>query len=355
MKVQLHEKSISALYRTDILFQSSFWSRVKSSLGWSPLAFDFTSSTGLVGDILVLLKSYQNHIKGAHVPQGPEYGPDTDQYGSFLEKLSEELSRRLDSSVAFIQYDLPWPSPYAREGEEWTGRPVPRLQELRMNYGTQSWNLRKAHSDLTVADSVIVDLTSPEDSILGRMKPKTRYNIGLAGRKGVRIIRAGESKLPLFYDLYLQTAERNGFIPSSYEHFQAIFSTHARHPELDVVFLFAVTGRTLLSSSINIISGRRATYLFGASSNENRSMMGCYALHWEAIRAAKAEGCHSYDMGSIAPLKDPSHPFYGMYRFKTGFGGSIFHRSGTWDYPLNPSAYQSYRNKESLLNVSVSQ
>lgn len=352
MKVQITEKSISDLYQTDIPFQSSFWSRVKSRLGWDALAFDFTTSTGIEGDILVLVKSYQDQIRGACVPQGPEYGPDPELYGPFLENLSEALSKHLDRSVAFIQFDLPWKSPYSYDGQ-WTGRPTARLQELRMNFGTRNWNLRKAQSDLTVADSVIIDLTLSEEDILARMKPKTRYNIGLAGRKGVRVIRAGQNKLPVFYDLYLQTAERNGFIPASYSHFEALFATHAHQPDLDIDFLFAVADRTVLAGAINIISGKRATYLFGASSHEKRSMMPSYALHWEAIRTARARGCDSYDMGSIAPVKNPRHPFYGMHRFKTGFGGRIFHGSGTWDYPLDPGAYTSFRNIEPLLGVSV--
>ena len=41
-----------------------------------------------------------------------------------------------------------------------------------------------------------------------------------------------------------------------------------------------------------------------------------------------------YDMGAVSPGKPPDHAFYGLYRFKSGFGGRIVHRSGSWDYPL---------------------
>ena len=62
--------------------------------------------------------------------------------------------------------------------------------------------------------------------------------------------------------------------------------------------------------------------------------MPTYALQWEAIRRAKAAGCLEYDMFGVAPQTDPTHPMYGLWKFKHGFGGEIFHQLGCWDYPL---------------------
>jgi lipid II:glycine glycyltransferase (peptidoglycan interpeptide bridge formation enzyme) len=39
---------------------------------------------------------------------------------------------------------------------------------------------------------------------------------------------------------------------------------------------------------------------------------------------------------------------YGLYRFKTGFGGEILHRPGSYDYPLRFFAYHAYRAAETL-------
>jgi hypothetical protein len=36
----------------------------------------------------------------------------------------------------------------------------------------------------------------------------------------------------------------------------------------------------------------------------------------------------------IHKTPNPAHPLYGLYRFKTGFGGTLFHRMGCWDYWL---------------------
>ncbi|NLT68707.1 MAG: peptidoglycan bridge formation glycyltransferase FemA/FemB family protein [Acidobacteria bacterium] len=352
MRLEVTPKSTQTLYPTDILFQTSFWGRVKSRLGWSVAAFDLALPAS-EGDVLVLTKRLDEESSMVYVPQGPEIGPDSESYGVFLETLSESISSHLESSAVFIRYDLPWNDPYALDE---TGgspydlkRPENRLREIRMNYSTRCWNLRKAPYDLTVADSLVVDITGTEEEILGRMKPKTRYNIHLSARKGVRVIEADASALPVFYDLYRQTAARNGFPSCDYRHFSALFETKvtaANSPGL--FFYLAIHKKDALAGAIIAISGKRATYLFGASANHSRNLMSSYAVQWHAIRNARDQHCSVYDMGAVSPYRDPDHPFFGMYRFKTGFGGHIEHRVGSWDYPLNQEKYDSIRNREML-------
>jgi len=351
MKLGLRPKDTAGLLPTDILFQNVFWSTVKAKLGWKPLAFDFISPRG-AGDVLVLTRHLSCGMPVAYVPQGPEYSPRPDGYGSFLEELSDVMVGYLGPGIAFIRYDLPWVSPYAESevhcgSHEWRGHPEPRLRELRMNFGTMKWNLRKAISDLTVADALILDIGRAEDEILKGMKPKTRYNIHLARHKGVSVLHASEEMLPAFYQLFGQTARRKSLPLCSYEHFAALFSTQAvnEHPG-GIHFLLAVNGRDILAGAIIAISGRTATYLFGASADHNRNLMGSYAVQWSAIQLARTRGCSTYDMGAVSPRPDAGHPFYGLYRFKTGFGGNIVHRTGTWDYPLDSDAYATFRNLE---------
>ena len=74
--------------------------------------------------------------------------------------------------------------------------------------------------------------------------------------------------------------------------------------------------------------------------------MSTYALQWEAIKLAKAYGCTEYDMFGVSPNPDPSHPMYGIYRFKKGFGGTIFHQLGCWDYPLDEEKYAVFQAYE---------
>jgi lipid II:glycine glycyltransferase (peptidoglycan interpeptide bridge formation enzyme) len=354
MHIRLRQKEAGKLLPTDIVFQTGLWGTVKSRLGWKPLAFDFASSE-LDGDVLVLTKTLLPGISVAYVPQGPEFCPDPDQYGLFLEALSGAVRQHVDPTVVLIRYDLPWESPYVDQADSGRTqrqsfeRPEARLQELRMNFGTKRWNLRKARVNLTFADKLVLDLSRDEEKILADMKPKTRYNIHLARRRGVRVIPASPSSLPVFYELYRQTAKRNHFHLCGYRHFTALFPAESPAPDSpEVLFLLAEHDRDILAGAIMVISNRTATYLFGASANAKRNFMAPYALHWAAIQAARAKGCLHYDMGAVSPVKDPDHPHFGLYRFKTGFGGQVIHQSGSWDYPLDDEGYRIFRNSETL-------
>lgn len=355
MKITLQPKKIQALLPTDILFQTTYWGQVKSRLGWEPMAFDVQSAGGYQGDLLVLLRHIGCGLVAAYVPQGPETKPDPEKYGLFLEELSQSMVKHINYNITFIRYDLPWESPYVSDhskGESCPDIPNTRLQELRMNFSTRTWGLRKATMDITVADALVIDLTGSEDHIFAAMKPKTRYNIRLAQRKGVQVFNSSLEMLPSFYQLYLQTAKRNGFPPATYHHFVALFSAFASDPESsDIIFLFAQKDQDILAGAIVVISGRRAIYLFGASSNEQRNLMVPYMLHWEAIKLARAKGCVTYDMGSVSPDRNPNHPYFGMYRFKTGFGGKTVHRIGSWDYPINFQEYEAFRNFELMSSL----
>lgn len=355
MKIRTATKRTGALLPTDIVYQTSWWGAVKSRLGWKPLAVDFSSRVAK-GDVLVLTRPLSGGASIAYVPQGPEAGPVPEAYGPFLEALSLELRDHLDPSVAFLRFDLPWDSPYVSDASLydedglWRGEPDTRLAELRMNFGTRSWRLRKAPADLNPPDTVIVDLARPEEEILRGMHPKTRYNIGLARRKGVQVRQAPADEWPRFHDLYLETARRNGFEPLGRAHFQALMRT--RPGESDAtggVLLLAEHGGDLLAGAIVSVSGRTASFLHGASSSERRNWMAPYLVQWEAMRLARALGCVRYDLCGIPPRPDPAHSLAGLYRYKTGFGGRIVHRTGCWDYPLDPEAYEALYAQEAAI------
>jgi len=114
----------------------------------------------------------------------------------------------------------------------------------------------------------------------------------------------------------------------------------------NVYLLVAEVDDKPLAAMFLIISNKRGTYLYGASSTENRNFMATYALQWRAMEISKNLGCTEYDFFGISPTADMSHPMSGLYRFKSGFGGQIFHSMGCWDYPLLKDKYQYYTSLE---------
>lgn len=365
MITEIRKKNIEDVFRTSIFQQTAFWSEVKRKLGLKTAAVDFRvmkdaispgpENIGTVnGDLLVIILRVNDNSSIAYVPYGPEIEPEEENQGAFLEELSEVLRSFVPNDCVMVRYDLAWESYWAKDPDfydanyVWMGPPNIPAQEIRFNFNTINRNFRKTISNNLPSNTVFIDLTKNEGDILKSMKQKTRYNINLSERKRVKVRCTGIDELDTWYRLYRETAARNRFHLHDIEYFRAILSVDANKTQspANVSLLIAEIDNHPLASMFLVISGNRGTYLYGASSSENRNMMASYALQWNAMNIAKESGCSEYDMFGVAPAPDSGHPLHGLYRFKTGFGGEMFHTLGCWDYPLDHEKYQSFNVAE---------
>jgi len=221
-----------------------------------------------------------------------------------------------------------------------------------MNLGTDERNLWKASRDLLPPDTVMIDLRDPEETLLERMHPKTRYNVRLAERRGVTVVEGGLADLPAWYAVYRETAARHSLEPMSFEHAEAMLHERADDDGASsnvTKLLLARHDGQLLAGMILALTPTRATYLYGASTRSHRDLMGSYALQWGAIRRAKAHGCRDYDLLGAAPRAGTAHPLAGVHRFKSGFGGRLLHREGGRDFPFDDTTYPPLRAPEDAL------
>lgn len=353
--MRLEQIELAELYNKDNLMQSRFWGRAKRETGKTPLTFRLGSDHFGPGAPEVFLLVLITPLAGscyAYLPLGPDIWVLPEERGRFLEALSENLARFLPRECIFIRYDLPWETPYAAgdDGEYDTadGRPSQQLRELRMNFGTRSRNLRKASTDVQPSDTLLLDIDRPDETLLAGMKAKTRYNVRLAGRRGIEVRDANPDGLEAWYRLYRETAARKGIVLEEQEYFSSLFQTFRQHrtPNLELHLLLAEKGYKALAGIILVLHGATATYLYGASGNEGRELMPSHRLQWEAIRFSRACSCRMYDFFGIPPTAQPSHPMHGLYRFKTGFGGNRLHRQGCWDFPLRQEEYLRFSAME---------
>lgn len=360
MEIQIEPKQIIDAYSTPIVQQTSFWSKVKERLGLFSSAYEFKVRNrdiyeGVGGfsctnaDFILFFQYLNQEDYLAYVPYGPEVEPSENDQGAFLEELSEILKSYLPKNCIALRYDLNWESHWCKEEDfdedgTWIGLPKSEFQEIKLNYGTCNRNLRKANTNILPANTIVLDLTQKESDLLQRMKPKTRYNIKLALRKGVEVRSMGIEGLKIWYDLYHETALRNGLFINDYLYFETMFASkmEGEDNEVKVQLLVAYYDGIPLSAMFLVLSSYRATYLYGASSSQMRNVMSTYALQWKAIQIAKANNCFEYDMFGIAPSPNPSHPMYGLYKFKQGFGGEIYHQLGCWDYPIEEDKYNYF-------------
>ncbi len=176
--------------------------------------------------------------------------------------------------------------------------------------------------------TLIVNLRGSEAEILARMKQKTRYNIRLAEKKGVSV-RPWQD-LEAFHRLMQITGKRDGFGVHSLEYYQRAWALF--HPSGQCELLMAEYAGQALAALMVFRHGRRAWYVYGASSDLERNRMPTYLLQWEAMRWAKAQGAEEYDLWGVpdadeatleAHFTERRDGLWGVYRFKRGFGGEL--------------------------------
>lgn len=353
--MELARLSINEARGGKALLQSRFWAAFKRQRGHTVEAYR-RGRGGNQRQLVIIYRRFTESSVYGYVPYGPEMHEPAAEHGIMLEELAEDLRPLLPDDCAFLRFDLPWKNPFLPETEPALtrknsgGLPETRVREMRMNFGSSNWNLVKAPTDMQPTDTVLLDLRRPEKSILDSMKPKTRYNIRLAQRKNLRVTVSSRPDLSRWHALYRKTAERKRIVNEDLRYFQDLFRLSETYsPRL--FLLEAYTQNTLIAGIIIALYMRRAYYLYGASSYEHRDMMAPHLLQWEAIRLAKENGGSIYDLFGIPLYNRPSHPMYGLYRFKTGFGGSIHHWRGCWDYPYDMSLYRQNSIRSAVDNA----
>jgi len=328
--------------------QSVFWARFKSASGWKHIQFSLLCSDRPEDSVRlsVLIKPVARVYSLAYVPMGPTILlTDPEEQGRFLEELSILLTPYLPPNTLLIRYDPPWGTLCTVEQNS--------LFPLQPK-GTCS----VSPVAVQPPDTVILDLTQNRQTLLDNMKSKWRYNIKLAEKKGVQVhrfqgINAMDTGFPVFWNLFEQTAQRDGIATHSRQYYLSLLEKAAEENRIagegTAVHLSIAYFDTIPLAGIIVIHHQKeAVYLYGASSNEMRNLMAPYALQWDAICHAQEDGCETYDFYGIPPDDKPSHPMSGLWRFKTGFGGHILHRVGSIDIPCRPVAYQVWSGIERL-------
>jgi peptidoglycan pentaglycine glycine transferase (the first glycine) len=190
--------------------------------------------------------------------------------------------------------------------------------------------------------SWLLDIRPSEADLLAGMKEKWRYNIRLAGRKGVVVREAtSPADLDTFYALYQETAARDGFFIHPKQHYSDILRLYGAR-DAGVLLLAEYEG-TPIAGLVALKCGPVATYMFGASSNAERNRMPNHLCQWTAIQWAKARGCTTYDFRAIAEVLDPQEDLYSLFTYKQGFGGYSLLSLETHDKPLNAPVYWLYQ------------
>ena len=334
------------------LLQSWEWGRFKGRFRWTPVRLAVRNRAGKIeaaASVLFRHPAPGIPISIAYVPRGPVMTCDSGQPAeTVLLAALHRLCRRNRSILLKIEPN--------READ-------PHTEQLLM-----SWGFRAARR-VQPSRSIWLDLQSsePEEAVLDAMKQKTRYNIRLAIRRGVKVREvSGSADLEAFHALMTITGQRDKFHVDNLAFYRQLLCEFAGSPlssqpglgreDKPVAILLLAFHPDFAGPLAGLMAfafGAEAIYMYGASANVGREHMPAYLLQWEAMRWARRMGCKRYDFWGIAP--DPSdqglaeeenqnvrHGLWGVYRFKHGFGGREVTYLGGWDYVYQPMLYRLY-------------
>ena len=299
-------------------FQSQFWAHLKRPSGWRAFAFRITSE-GVEGDthtvvFLVLVRRLLLGFRLAYIPFAPPLQELAGDTSLLIGMLARRLRPLLPKGTAFVRFDLPWNQPESLELPTIAGK-----------------NLRVCRESVQPEGTARISLVEGYEHVRMRYRERARRNIRKARAHGivVRNWNGSEKSFLAWYNVYLETAKRDGFSarPASYiRHLLAIET-----PGVSSHLYIAYKGGAILGGALIVSSQAVSVYLYGASLR----VEGCspsYLLQDHAIREACSRGGEIYDLFGISGPGGRGGHLEGLRLFKRAFGGYVCYRSPSIDY-----------------------
>jgi lipid II:glycine glycyltransferase (peptidoglycan interpeptide bridge formation enzyme) len=317
------------------LMQSRAWAGARRETGWRPLFLRLEDAGGIRAAALVLRRGLPGTgLALLYMPRGPVLDYDdpvaVEALGAALRRLGE------DQRALLMQAD-----PAVPEDREGAHRALEQMGFLRQ----ERQGLFRILQPRWVMRIPLERYGGPE-GLLAALPHKTRYNIGLARRKGVTVTFRTDAEACRAFHRLLWAAGRSKGFPVRGLGFHEALWRHCVRPGFGE-YLFAEQEGRLLAAIQVLRFGPRAWYMYGASTEEDRNLMPTYLLQWEAICRAWAAGCRCYDMrGVYSGNPQPDHPEYGVYDFKRKFNAELVRFLGEYDLVARPRACAIWRRLE---------
>lgn len=305
--------------------QTSWWAEFRSMCGYRCFGVTIRDGGAIVGGAMVMKRSFtQDHCfylicDGPLLPEEPEFA------GEVFQSILNVIQRHRASETQTVSHL----------------RIEPRWQRLAPFTSAFRALPRAGDRYTEPRDTLWLDLRPSAEQILAQMKPKGRYNIGLAERHGVRVTEDGSPDgIKDFLRIHDETLERHRLRRRSAGYFRTLLSIFPARRRISI--FFAEHEGRRLATALVVFFGRRATYFFGGSLAEQRHLMAPYALHYEVMRRAKQRGCDWYDFWGVSPPGWVGDSWQGISAFKRKFGGMEIHLTPTLDSIYETHAYDVF-------------
>lgn len=317
--------------------QSIEWGKVKTN--WkNEIVLAENESGEIIGSISILIRKIPIFGNIMYSSRGPVCDIHNQKVLAELTEGVKELAKKYKAFILKIEPDI--------KSDDKEFRKI--IEDLNYGIKDDAKNFNEEIQPRYVFRLNIKGKT--EDEIFANFHQKTRYNIRLATKKGVEIKEATREDLKAFHEIMLITGKRDNFMTRPLAYFEKMYDE--LYPEHMKVWMAYYEGKPI-SGIIDIIYGNKVWYLYGASSNEHRNLMPNYLLQWEGIKFAIKNHKDIYDFRGVSGVVDESHPQYGLYRFKKGFGAEFTEFIGEIYIMFSPLRYRLYKITEKIYKEVV--
>lgn len=305
--------------------QSSWWIDFRSTCGFQHFGATLRDEEEIVGGAVILRFQHTEESCFYYIQDGPVLPGDESDAQAVLDAVLEVVDERRKTEPCVVSH--------LRIEPRWL-----RVPDFVRGFRTVP---PLADHYLEARDTRCIDLRLGESALLAQMKPKGRYNIGVARRHGVSVVEdASKQGLADFLGIYEETAARQGMEAKPADYFETLLALTS--PGNYSSLFFAEYEGMRLATALVIHFEPRATYFYGGSRTLYRQVMAPYLMHFEIMRNAKARGHQWYDLWGIAPPGQPDHPWQNFTAFKAKFGGEEVHWVPTLDLVFNAAAYDRF-------------
>jgi len=316
-----------ARFETGDLLQSFEWGELKSRSGWIPVRLLAEESGEIVATVSLLKRAIPKTNRCImYAPRGPVFDIRNAELTKwFMERLRETA---LEHRAILVKID-----------------PPVSIEDAASEANLRAAGFRpvkyKGFGGIQPKAVMQLDLAGRNlDEIMASFKPKWRYNIRLAEKKGVQVrMDCGREDLPTFYSLLKETGKRDGFLVRDLKYFEDMWDCLVPRGFMKLVLTYYQD--TPIAGAIVYLFGDKATYIYGASSNKHRNVMPNHLMQWRLIQWAKECNCKWYDFRGVSPQRngDEKDRLQGLNRFKEGFSPRFVEYIGEYDLVLSPTWY----------------
>ena len=185
-----------------------------------------------------------------------------------------------------------------------------------------------------------IDLTPNEENLIKSFSSKTRYNIRLAEKKGVRVAENNsDTAFNRYLELTRETVNRQGFFAHTEKYHRLMFSILRK---AGIAHLFTATYQNEIITTWILFAWKNFLYYpYGASTEKHKEVMANNLMMWEAIKFGKKLGLTTFDLWGREEGK-------GFTKFKEGYNPKVIEFLGTWDLVINKPMYAVYKVGESI-------